>query len=79
MLTGLASTFVTIGLFTYAIASVKYRLPHAPIPFNGPRGWPLFHSDWFTPRGNRLRIVGFAMWIAGGLMAAAALVRTYLA
>ena len=71
---GLASLLVTVGLLLYAIGSVKYRLPHAPIPFNGPRGWPLSHRDWFSPRGNRLRAVGFCLACIGGLLAVAVLV-----
>lgn len=46
------------GFGFYIYGSTKYRLPHAPIAFNGPRGWPWQHHDWFAPRGVRYRKIG---------------------
>jgi hypothetical protein len=57
-LTGWANVCLVTGLGFYAYGSVRHRLPHAPIPFNGPRGWPWQHRDWFTRRGRVYRNVG---------------------
>jgi hypothetical protein len=63
------SILVTLGLVLYAYGSTKHRLPHAPIPFNGPRGWPWQHRDWFTRRGRIYRNVGLVLLSIGGVLA----------
>jgi len=50
-----------IGLGFYAYGSTKYRLPHAPVPGNGPMGWPWNHHDWFARRGRIYRNLGLVL------------------
>lgn len=61
-ISGLASCFMMTGLGCYAYGSTKYRLPHAPIPFNSRRGWPWQHQDWFAPRGRKYRMAGMVFY-----------------
>lgn len=69
----MSSVLVTLGLALYAYGSTKHRLPHAPIPFNGPRGWPWQHHNWFTRRGRIYRNVGLVIGGIGGALSVVSL------
>jgi len=75
-MSGLGSLLLVIGFSFYAYGSTKHRLPNAPIPFNGSRGWPWQHRDWFTRKGRVYRNVGLVFQFAGFALAVLSLLRT---
>jgi len=54
-----------IGLGLYGWASFSQRVPGAPGVGGGGRHLPWQRAEWFTPRGYRGRVIGYALWTLG--------------
>lgn len=57
-----------VGMALYGWATTFRRVKKAPGLGSEGSTLPWRHRDWFTPTGNRLRIVGWLIWTAGTLL-----------
>ena len=56
-----------VGFALYCWASIRYRKASAP-PLGSGGGRPYIgKSEWFTPGGYRLRVIGAVLWNVGAL------------
>jgi hypothetical protein len=60
---------IIVGMALFGWASAFRRAPGKPGLGSEGGAMPWRHRDWFTPAGNRARMIGWILWTAGTIVA----------